>query len=89
MKIISKAQNHYIFILIHCSSINQKSREETTQNHGCLHSRGDTEGGSEEPGGGYVLGPLQLMVLDVAGKPEIFSKTVDQVTAASVAPSSS
>ena len=30
---------------------------------------------------------LQLMVVDVAGKPEVFSKTVDQVTASSVAPS--
>ena len=31
--------------------------------------------------------PLQLMVVDVAGKPENFSKTVDQVTASSLAPS--
>ena len=31
--------------------------------------------------------PLQLLVRDVAGEPGNFSKTVDQVTAASVAPS--
>ena len=31
--------------------------------------------------------PLHLMVADVAGKPEIYSKTVDQVTTSSVAPS--
>ena len=30
---------------------------------------------------------LQLVVVDVDGKPEVFSKTVDQVTASSVAPS--
>ena len=31
--------------------------------------------------------PLQLMVVDLAGNPEVFSKTVDQVAAASQAPS--
>ena len=31
--------------------------------------------------------PLQLMVVDLAGKPENFSKAVDQVTASSLAPS--
>ena len=30
--------------------------------------------------------PLQLMLVDVAGQPGNFSKTVDQVTAATVAP---
>ena len=33
------------------------------------------------------LDPLQLMVMDVEGKPEILSKTVDRVAASSVAPS--